>query len=53
MDGHSGDITDSRKIGAYLGCSADVLASALVHQQQLASPGRHKRLGEIRWKCAP
>ena len=47
MNSYSGDITGARKIGEYLGCGAEVLASALAHQRQLASQGRHKRLGEL------
>jgi adenylate cyclase len=47
MNSPSGDSTGVRKIGEYLRCGADVLASALAHQRQLASQGRHKRLGEL------
>src|SRR6266849_4301398 len=47
MNGHIGDSTGRRKIGEYLGCGADVLASTLTQQRQLSSQGSHKRLGEL------
>ena len=47
MNGHIGESTGARKIGEYVGCGADVLADTLTQQRQLASQGRHKRLGEL------
>jgi len=47
MNDHIGASTGARKIGEYLDCGADVLASTLTHQRQLASQGRHMRLGEL------